>query len=86
MAAGSEIKGSRQEIVQGKVTHGIMLHVSDDNSTGKPVVGTTYFTPGDGSVESGVTGRICTRVKTDPEIFPGLYLHTGTFSAFVAYA
>jgi hypothetical protein len=87
MAAGGEIMGSRQEVAENKITHGIELWVSDDNSTNKPAIG-GFFTPGpDGSsIESGLFGRKCVRVKTDTEVFPGLFLHTAFFSALVAYA
>ncbi len=86
MAEGMEIMGSRDESTDGKLGRGVMIFVSDDNSTGVPVVGTAFFTPGGGSVESGLTGRLCIKVDTKPEVFPGIYYHVAHYAAFVQYA
>jgi len=86
MAAGIEIKGSRQTRVDGKMTHGVMLFVSDDGTTGIPVVGTTFFTPPSGSEGTGIVSRRCVSVATDPEVLPGLHYSVAQFSAFKAYS
>ena len=86
MAAGQEIMGSRVSNDASKQKSGTMLFVSDDGTTGVPVVGTTFFTPAGGSVESGLTGRVCITVTVQPEVLPGVYYHVAQFVAFKAYA
>jgi len=78
MAAGQEIKGSREERETGKMTFGTQLFVTDDDSTGLPAIGSLF--PDD----SGISGRVCTEVTSEPEVVPGIYYHVATFQGFVA--
>jgi len=83
--AAQEIKSSRREWEDGRFKYGMMLHIGTAMSDA-PVVGTTYFTPYGGSVESLLTGRICIHVNKDTEALPGIILFTSTYKQYKAYA
>ena len=83
MAVG-EIKGSRAERDDFFKKYGTMLRVSDDGAHGL-TVGTDFFTPHGGEVESGVTGRRLVSVSNDWNVIPGLCIHTAHYMGFPAH-
>ena len=83
--AAAEIMGSRRESEDGKIMKGVGLWVSEDGAHGL-TVGTSFFTPAGGSVESGTTGRRLVSVSSDPEWLPGLVMHVAQYMGPKAYA
>lgn len=80
MAAGQEIKGSRQTRTDGKRRYATRLFISDDGSTGVPAAGDAY--PDD----DGISARVCVDVSVEPEVIPGLFYHIARYVGFIAYA
>ena len=84
--AAQEIMGSRSETTDGLRSYGTMLYVTTDGLHGL-TVGTSFFTPKGGSVESGLTGRRLVRVnKAQQQPFPGLVYHVAEYASPIAYA
>lgn len=84
MAAGSEVKGSRKETTVLEHRTGICLFVSDDGTTGVPVLGDAY----PATSESGYSACLkmkATKIDTDPTVIPGVYFHTVQYAAFRAF-
>jgi len=76
---GPELRGSRAENNQKYWKRGVMLFVTTDGVTELPVPGTTYFTTRTGTLESGLTGRLCDSVSHDWKTIPERCISTATF-------
>ena len=77
--ASSEIKGSRETTDEGKTTSAVRLYVGD--AATEPVTVAEFY-PGCSLVHE----KRCVRVKSTPEIIPGLWLFTIQYQGFVLYS
>ena len=83
MAAGQEIKGSRKETSNGKISTGIELWISDDGTSGPiPTAGGLYAP----DAALGIKARRCVTVTDEPEVVPGIHYHVAKYVGFTAYS
>ena len=79
MATGFEVKFARRQSQRGNDKIATTMFVSDDGTTGVPVVGTTVFPLAGEAVIP--TGRVCVDADTNQEEIPGVYVTRATYRA-----
>lgn len=87
MAAVTEVKGSRNEWMDGQFIYGEMLHVGAAVTDSFPATdGTSFFTSSTQTEGTTVTSRRCISRRFDLKTIPGAVLCRSLYRAYRAYA